>query len=76
MNDYADWLEAELTGGHDHDRGRMDEDPQSFTGDDGDEPEVACTLCGCTEAAWSGLLGDTFHWCCRDCGMTQYLGGE
>jgi len=69
---YADWLESELTGFYDRENGRTDEDPQSFTGEDGDEPDLTCPLCGGAEAAWSGILGNTFHWCCRACGFTQY----
>jgi len=54
----------------------MADDPQSFQGDDGNEPDLSCPICGCTEAAWSGTLGNTFHWCCRNCGLTQYQEAE
>jgi hypothetical protein len=29
---------------------------------------MECDQCGCQEHAWSGVLGDLFHACCRACG--------
>lgn len=33
---------------------------------------MQCDQCGCCEQAWSGVLGDLFHACCRACGW-EYL---
>ena len=29
---------------------------------------MECDQCGCGEQAWSGVLGDLLHACCRACG--------
>jgi len=59
--EYADWMEAQLTGCYDRDE---DMEPEG--------EEFLCPMCGSNVAAWTGRLGNLLHSNCRNCGFTSY----